>query len=67
VVCPDCNDAFEARLDPPDFLWAEVDARARGLLDDVHTLANAYGWREVDILALSPPRRRAYLDLVTGR
>jgi hypothetical protein len=67
VVCPDCNDAFEARLDPPDFLWAEVDAGARGLLDDVHTLANAYGWREVDILALSPTRRRAYLDIVAGR
>jgi hypothetical protein len=32
----------------------------------VDALARAYGWRESDILALSAPRRRAYLEL-TGR
>jgi hypothetical protein len=28
-------------------------------------LASAYGWRESDILALSSPRRRFYLEAVT--
>jgi hypothetical protein len=33
-------------------------------LRDVHELASAYGWRESEILALSPQRRQAYLELV---
>ncbi|HSB10234.1 MAG TPA: phage baseplate protein, partial [Blastocatellia bacterium] len=32
----------------------------------VHTLASAYGWRESDILNLSPWRRQLYLTLVNG-
>jgi hypothetical protein len=30
----------------------------------VHTLAAAYGWTEPEVLALSEPRRAAYLRLV---
>jgi len=33
-------------------------------LSDVHTLARAYGWRERDILTLSPTRRQFYLNMV---
>ena len=32
----------------------------------IHALALAYGWREADILALSPRRRAIYLELVRG-
>jgi hypothetical protein len=32
----------------------------------VHLLASAYGWPEADILALSAPRRAAYLQRVEG-
>jgi hypothetical protein len=34
------------------------------LLTEVHRLAQAYGWREAEILALSEARRHAYLELV---
>ena len=45
-------------------LWSEIHAWARQLLRDVHALARAYGWREADILALSPTRRGIYLELL---
>jgi hypothetical protein len=31
---------------------------------EVHLLASAYGWRESDILAMTPWRRQLYLELV---
>jgi hypothetical protein len=36
------------------------------LLRDVHTLASAYGWKEDEVLHLTPARRHAYLELVAG-
>ena len=63
VVCPDCGDRTEAELDIAGFLWAELDSWARATLLDVHLLAVSYGWREPDVLALSPSRRRHYLEL----
>lgn len=36
------------------------------LLYDVHLLAQAYGWSEASILAMSPKRRQTYLDWVVG-
>ncbi len=64
--CPDCGHGWEARFDIVSFLWTELDAWARRLLGQVHELAAAYGWREGDILALSPLRRQLYLGLVRG-
>jgi hypothetical protein len=64
LTCPACGHAWEALFDVAAFLWAEVDAWARRLLREVHTLASAYGWSEADILALSPRRRQFYLDMV---
>jgi hypothetical protein len=62
--CSDCGHAWEAFLDVATCFWEELGARARHLLEAVHRLASAYGWREADILALSPARRAAYLNLV---
>ncbi len=67
VTCSDCGEGFTARLELADYLWAEIDARAQALFTEVHALARAYGWREGDILALSPARRRVYLELAAGR
>ncbi len=64
VDCPGCGAAWSAPFDIVSFLWAEVDACARRLVGDVHALASAYGWTEDDVLALSPARREAYLELV---
>ncbi|MFC9944560.1 T4 family baseplate hub assembly chaperone [Streptomyces pratensis] len=65
VACPDCGEATPAELDITSYLWTELDSWARDLLLDVHLLATAYGWSEPDILALSPLRRRYYLELCT--
>lgn len=66
LVCPSCGHDWPAPFDIVAFLWAELDAWARRTLRDIHTLATAYGWREVDILALSPWRRQFYLQMVAG-
>jgi endogenous inhibitor of DNA gyrase (YacG/DUF329 family) len=63
VACPECGRATRAELDIASYLWTELDAWARDLLLDVHLLATAYGWSEPEILALSPLRRRYYLEL----
>lgn len=63
LACPACGTAWDAPLDVPSFVWAEVGARARRLLREVDVLARAYHWSEAAILALPPARRRAYLEL----
>jgi hypothetical protein len=63
VACPECGDATPAELDITSYLWTELDTWARDLMLDVHLLATAYGWSEPEILALSPLRRRYYLEL----
>jgi hypothetical protein len=63
--CAACDHAWEATFDAGGFLWQEIDVLARGLASDVHTLAASYGWSESDILALSPTRRRLYVEVVS--
>lgn len=64
LACEDCGHRWTAGLDIGALLWEEIEARARALLAEVHRLARAYGWTEPEILALSPRRRAAYLDMV---
>lgn len=63
LACPGCGAAWRAPFDLASFVWEEVDHAARRMLAEVDVLARAYGWREPDILALSPWRRRRYLEL----
>jgi hypothetical protein len=63
IVCPACESAFVADVDLGSFVWAELRARALGLLREVDTLARVYGWSEPEVLALSARRRAAYLEL----
>ena len=60
--CPECGLRWQALFDVMTFLWTELQARARTLLNDVHDLARAYGWSENDILGMSAVRRRYYLE-----
>lgn len=62
--CPACGTRWAAPFDIGAFLWVELDAWSRRMLETVHRLARAYGWTETEILALSPARRRHYLGLV---
>jgi hypothetical protein len=63
--CPMCGHEWQAPFDIGSFLWTEINAWAHRTLQDVHVLARAYGWREADILALSPLRRQVYLELTS--
>lgn len=65
LLCPYCEHSWAVFLDVISFFWVEITTRARRLLGEVHTLARAYGWPEADILALSPRRRKMYLQMVT--
>jgi hypothetical protein len=65
LACPACQRRWQVVLDIVSFLWLKVDEQARRLLREVDALARAYGWREADILAMSPGRRQAYLEMVT--
>jgi hypothetical protein len=64
LACPSCGRLWEEVFDIAAFLWSEISAWAPRLLREVQTLAAAYGWREADILAMGPKRRRAYLELI---
>jgi hypothetical protein len=66
LTCPECGVTFESDLDLGSFVWAEVEARARRVLQEVDTLARAYGWTEGDVLGLSESRRSAYLQLAVA-
>jgi hypothetical protein len=63
LACPACGEVGRAAFDVASFVWAELETVAWRALEDVHVLASAYGWREDDVLALTPERRRVYLEL----
>lgn len=64
LTCPACGHGWQCLFDIVTFFWAEVQTQAQRLLREVHTLARVYGWREADILSLSPTRRQFYLEMV---
>ena len=66
LSCPSCRHQWQATFDIVSFFWSEINAWAHRSLQEVHTLALAYGWREADILAMSPWRRQFYLKMVSG-
>jgi len=66
LTCPECETAFESDLDLGSFVWAEVEAHARRVLQEVDTLARSYGWTEAEVLDLSETRRSAYLRLAVA-
>mgnify|MGYP001254993106 CR=1 FL=1 len=63
VSCGACGHGWDAGLDAGALLWDEVQRYARGLLGEVDSLARTYGWTESEVLALSPRRRAAYLEM----
>lgn len=63
VACPACGHAWTAPFDAAQALWSCVQTAAERLLVEIDALAQRYGWSERQILALTPTRRRAYLQL----
>jgi len=64
LTCPECGHRWQVPFDILSFLWTELDAWAYRTIQDVHSLASAYGWSEAEILAMSSQKREAYLELV---
>lgn len=62
--CPACSAKWSSTFDISTYLWTEINAWAIRMLREIHRLASAYGWREAEILALSPIRRQLYLELI---
>ena len=62
--CPTCGHEWDESLDIASFVWAEIEARARRLLWEIHSLASAYGWTEADTLSVPAARRAMYLEMV---
>ncbi len=64
--CPHCGHQWLASFDILTFFWQEITAWVQRILREVHSLASAYGWREADILAMSPQRRQIYLEMINS-
>jgi hypothetical protein len=64
LTCPACSKQWDALFDIVQYLWSEVDAWAKELLQDIAVLASSFGWSERQILELSPGRREIYLELI---
>jgi hypothetical protein len=64
LSCPDCGNTWHETLHVIDFLWLEIGNLAKSLLVEIARLASAFGWSEREILALTPERRRSYLELL---
>jgi len=66
LSCSSCGHQWQAIFDVMSFFWSEINVWAHRILREVHILASAYGWTETHILALSPGRRRSYMQMVSG-
>jgi len=60
--CPACGSSCSILFDAAQFFFRELTAVAERILSEVPILAKAYGWSESEILAMTPVRRRFYLD-----
>lgn len=63
LVCPGCGHTWQAVFDVVSFLWSEIRARARRIVQEIDVLARTYGWAEADILEMSEVRRGLYLRM----
>lgn len=66
LKCVECAHEWQSLFDIASFFWTELEAHAKRVLSEIYILARSYHWREQDILALSPTRRRWYLEMATS-
>ena len=60
VHCPECGREQQVELDHYAFSYGD----GLSLIDEIHTIAMHYHWRESDILDLPTRLRRQYLNLI---
>jgi hypothetical protein len=63
LKCQACGHAWQSLFDIATFLWSEIRARSRRLLQDIDVLARTYGWTESEILRLGDHRRGLYVQM----
>jgi hypothetical protein len=63
LTCQACGHTWQCLFDIATFLWSEIRARSRRLLQDIDVLARTYGWTESEILRLSDRRRGLYVQM----
>lgn len=64
LECPACGNPSDETIEIVNFVWSEIEARAKRLVREVHAIASAYGWTETEVLSLSPARRALYFEMV---
>lgn len=64
VACHECGERWEEIFDVAAWLSHEIATFVLRIVREVHSLASAYGWREEDIVAMSPTRRQLYLSIL---
>lgn len=63
-LCPACGAPNQVDVDLEAIALANLVARQRALMHDVHLLASNYGWTESEVLAVPPTRRARYVALI---
>jgi hypothetical protein len=66
VNCVACGASLSVVVDLAVFVSRDIGRRVATLMDEIDSLARAYGWSENAILALPPGRRRRYVAIVRG-
>jgi hypothetical protein len=64
--CSECKTVWTSTFDVLEYFWTELNAFSLRLQDDVHRMAQAYGWTEDIIIAMPADRRKRYVDLING-
>ncbi|MEK6676302.1 MAG: hypothetical protein AABZ47_11695 [Planctomycetota bacterium] len=64
--CPECGSSVFAWLEPGEFVITEFRRHAGSIFEEVHLLANSYGWTEEVILGLSADRRSQYANMIVS-
>jgi hypothetical protein len=64
AACTECGAVLAMRFQMQDYLLGAIVSDWRGLVDDVHRLALAYGWGLGEIMALPRSRRRAFIAIL---
>jgi hypothetical protein len=62
--CPACGSMLVESFDIGRYLVQRMQHWSERVLDQVHVLARAYGWTELEVLQLSPTRRARYIERV---
>jgi hypothetical protein len=63
IICPDCGSEWHVPFEIGAYFWSCIQTEALRLISEVSQLAETYSWSEAEILAMSPARRSAYLQL----